>query len=112
MTDRTLGIIKAIKQSGLRWDRAVSRHMSWETGTPEENYSETDLNQILKAAFLDFLSTCDDPAMEVGNLLDMMESSGTHSMGYHLANMLGIAQVCRLEGDEKTYVNGFRDWED
>ena len=112
MTDRTLGIIKAIKQSGLRWDRAVARCMSQETGTPEENYSETDLNQILKATLLDYLSTCDNPVMEVGDLLDMMESSGAHSMGYYLANVLGIAQVCRCEGNEKTYVNGFRDWED
>lgn len=105
MTDQTIGIIGAIKQSGLVWNRAVAEYMSETTGTPAESYTETDLNQILKSALVDYISTCDRPGDEVRDLLDMMESSGSHSIGYHIANLLGIAQV--REGGE--YVNGFRD---
>lgn len=105
MTDQTIGIIKAIKQSGLVWNRAVAKHMSKETGTPAEEYTETDINQILKDALVDYISTCDHPEIEVRDLLNMMSSSGDHSMGYHIANLLGITQV---RDDAGKYVNGFR----
>jgi len=93
MTDRTLGIIKAIKQSGKVWNRAVAEYMSELTGSPIEEYTETCVNQILQSAFLDYIGTCDHPAWEVQILFDLLERHGTASLGHHLAHILGIAQV-------------------
>lgn len=105
MTDRTLGIIKAIKQRGKVWNRAVAEYISERTGTPIEDYTEYDLNIILKEAFLDYIATCDNPAFEVETLINLMTSFGDSSLGCHLANILGMTQV---RDKDDNYVNGFR----
>lgn len=106
MTDLTIGIIKAIKQSGKVWNRAVAEYMSEHTGTPIEDYTEHYLNTILKEAFLDYIATCDNPVLEVEILIDLMTSYGAGSLGCHLANILGMAQVRDKNGN---YINGFRE---
>ena len=106
MTDHTINIIKSIKRSGKVWSQAVAEYMSEYSGSPVEEYTETELNRILKEAFLDYLTTCDSPSMEIRGLLDLMENNGLHSIGYHIANVLGMVEV--KDGDK--YVNGFRNY--
>ena len=104
MTDKTMGIIRSIKQSGNVWNRAVAKFMSEYSGSPIEEYTETLINQILVEAFVDYISTCDNPASEVRDLLAYIASDGSHSIGYHIANVLGMAHV---RGDNGSFVNGF-----
>ena len=105
MTDHTISIIKAIKLSGKVWNQAVAEYMSKYSGSLVDEYTETELNRILKEAFLDYLTTCDNPSMEVRDLLDFMDNNGSRSLGHHIANVLGLTQV--RDGDK--YVNGFRE---
>lgn len=105
MTDQTVGIIYAIKRSGKVWDQAVKEYMASYSGSPIEVYTETELNRILKLAFVDYIETCDKPHIEIYSLLTLIESNGTHSLGYYLANVLGLVQV----KDNGKFVNGFKD---
>jgi hypothetical protein len=105
MTDKTIGIIYAIKRSGKIWNQAVAEWMSNYSGSPVEKYTETLLNKILKEAFIDYMSTCDKPGMEVSDFLDLIENNGSYSLGHHIANKLGMTQV--KEGNK--FVNGFRE---
>ena len=103
MTDLSLGIIYAIKQSGKPWNQAVAEYMSNYSGSPIEDYTETKLNQILKSTFLDYISTCDKPNEDVETLFEMMKAE-YHSLGYYIAHTLAMTIV---KNDGK-YVNGFR----
>jgi len=105
MTDHTLNLIYAIKQSGKSWNQAVSEYMSAYSGSSIEEYDEYSLNHILRAAYCDYISTCDNPAMEVYNLLEMMDSYPMYSRAHHLANCMGMAQV----KDKGKFINGFRE---
>lgn len=105
MTDLTLNIIKSIKCSGKVWNRAVAEYMSEYSGCPVEDYTETSLNHILKEAFIDYVSTCDNPEEPVRELFDFIENNGARSLGHHIANVLGLTQVRKND----KYINGFRD---
>ena len=106
MTDHTLNIIYAIKKSGKSWDQAVSEYMSAYSGSPIERYDEYNLNHILREAYCDYISTCDNPAMEARKLLEMMDNYPMYSRAHHLANCMGLAQV----KDKGKFVNGFREY--
>lgn len=105
MNDKTLGIIYAIKRSGKQWNEAVSEYMSDYSGCPKEEYSEWELNRIMRIAFIDYLETCDKPYAEVRELLEMMDRYSGYSMGHYLANVLGMTKV----KEKEKFVNGFRD---
>ena len=105
MTDHTLNLIYAIKQSGKSWNQAVSEYMSAYSGSPIERYDEYSLNHILREAYCDYISTCDNPAMEARKLLEMMDNYPMYSRAHHLANCMGLAQV----KDKGKFVNGFRE---
>ena len=104
MTDKTLGIIYAIKRSGKVWNQAVAEWMADYSGSPVEEYTETVINKILKEAFVDYISTCDKPDVELYEFLCLIESQGMHSLGYYIANILGMTQV----KDCDKFVNDFR----
>ncbi len=104
VTDKTIGIIYAIKRSGKVWNQAVAEWMADYSGSSVEEYTETALNNIMKEAFGDYISSCDNPEREVRDLLDMIGRNGSYSIGHHLANVLAITQV--KEGER--FVNGFR----
>ena len=105
MTDKTLGIIYAIKRSNKVWNQAVAEWMSDYSGSPVVAYTETVINKILKEAFVDYISTCDKPNVELYSFLCLIEGQGMHSLRYYIANILGMAQV--KDGD--IFVNGFRE---
>ena len=107
MTNHTLNLIYAIKQSDKLWNQAVSEYMSTYSGSPIENYNEYILNHILREAYCDYISTCDNPAVEARKLLEMMDSYPMYSRAHHLANCMGLAQV----KDKGRFVNGFREQE-
>lgn len=106
MTDHTLNLIYAIKKSGKSWNQAVSEYMSAYSGSPIERYDEYSLNHILREAYCDYISTCDNPAMEARKLLEMMDNYPMYSRAHHLANCMGLAQV----KDKGKFVNGFREY--
>ena len=105
MTDHTLNLIYAIKQSGKSWNQAVSEYMFTYSNSPIESYDEYTLNRILKEAYCDYISTCDNPAIEARKLLEMMDDYPMYSRAHHLANCMGWAQV----KDNGKFVNGFRE---
>ena len=104
MTDKTLGIIYAIKRSGKAWNQAVAEWMADYSGSPVEAYTEIILNKILKEAFIDYVSTCDRPDIEIYELLSCIDKNGSYSLGHCIAIVLELARV--KNGDE--FVNGFR----
>ena len=105
MTDHTIRIIYAIKRGGDTWNRAVAKYMSEYSGYPYKDYTEMQLNNILKEAFLDYLSTCDNPVLAVRDLIDSMTGHGLESLGFHISNVFMMARV----KFEDKYINGFRD---
>lgn len=104
MTDKTLGIIYAIKRSGKVWNQAVADWMSDYSGSPVEEYTETVINKILKEAFADYISTCDHPDREVYDLLDYISNNGSYSLGHCISIVFELAQV----KSKDKFVNGFR----
>lgn len=105
MNNKTLGIIYAIKRSEKQWDKAVSEYMADYSGSPNKEYSEWELNRIMRVAFIDYIETCDKPYAEVRELLEIMDRYSGYSMGHYLANVLGQTKV----KEQGKYVNGFRD---
>ncbi len=104
MTDKTLGIIYAIKRSEKEWNHAVADWMADYSGSPVEEYTETQINKILKEAFVDYISTCNRPDREVYDLLDYIDNNGSYSLGHCIAIVFELAQV----KDGNKFVNGFR----
>jgi len=105
MSDRTLGLIYAIKRNDFRWDLAIKYYMSDIADCDFEVYSETDLYQILKEALLDYLKVCDNPSNVVRLLLEANERDGNSSMAHKIAIILMMQQVKDKNGN---FINGFR----
>ena len=106
MSDQTLEIIYAIKQFGRAPLASVAEYMSEYTGSPENEYNEFVLYSILKNAYADYLSTCDNPAAEFEHLMNLFETGHFHSTAYILAIALGLTRVRDNDGQ---YINGFRE---
>lgn len=107
MSDRTLGLIYAIKRHDFRWDNAIKYYMSDISGCDFEAYSESDLYEILREALLDYLKVCDNPSDVVRLLLETNEHGGNSSMANKIAVVLMIQQVKDKNGN---FINGFREF--
>lgn len=112
MNDRTLGLIYTIK--GLHkpnWFIAVAKYMSMETDTPEDSYTYEDCYKIIKEAFFDYISTCDNIRPLLYTFFDRIEHDGASGTGEKIVGALAMEKV--RDKDSKTgeyyYVNGFRE---
>lgn len=104
MTDKTLGIIYAMKRSEKSWDRAVIDWMADYSGSDPDFYTESVINTVLQEAFVDYVSTCDHPEWVVHDLLDCIKRNGAYSLGHSIAVILAGVRV----KDGKKFINGFR----
>lgn len=112
MNDRTLGLIYTIKRLHTpNWFIAVAKYMSMETGTPEDSYSYEDCYKIIKEAFFDYISTCDNIRPLLYTFFDRIEHDGASGIGGKIVGALALEKV--RDKDPKTgeyrYVNGFRE---
>ena len=110
MTDRSLEIIYAMKQSDKPWEEVIAKFRAKETGSPGHFATQLDLYDVIKEVFIDYISTCDHPENVVRDLLHRVENNGSLGMVHHMAITLRHQQV--RDGDMSTgnfyYVNGFR----
>lgn len=65
MTDRTLGIIYAIKQGNLTARQNIVEFMSRYDGVSKNYYCDANLIPLIEETFLDYLETADDPVSDV-----------------------------------------------
>lgn len=111
MNDRTLGLIYTIKGLHKPWSVAVAKYMSMETDTPVDSYTYEDCYKIIKEAFFDYISTCDNMRPLLYTFFDRIEHDGTSGIGEKIAGALAMEKV--RDKDSKTgeyyYVNGFRE---
>lgn len=108
MTDRTLGIIYALKKSKKPWFLTVAKYMSRETGIPIYEYDEPTLNSIMKNVFVSYVKTCDRPETVVSDLLYNLGNKES-SIGSIIANVLINQPVKDSFGN---YLNGFRQYKE
>lgn len=111
MNDRTLGLIYTIKGLHKPWSVAVAKYMSMETDTPEDFYTYGDCYKIIKEAFFDYISTCDNIRPLLYTFFEYIERDGVFSIGEKIAGALSMEKV--RDKDSKSgeyyYVNGFRE---
>ena len=111
MNDRTLGLIYTIKRLNKPWYTAVAKYMSVETDTPADLYTYGDCYKIIKEAFFDYVSTCDNILPLLYTFFDSIEHDGVSGIGEKMAVALTMTKI--REQDSKTgeyrYVNGFRE---
>ena len=111
MDDRTLGLIYTIKGLHKPWFIAVAKYMSMETDTPADSYTYGDCYKIIKEAFFDYISTCDNMKPLLYTFFDRIEHDGASGIGEKIAGALAMEKV--RDKDSKTgeyyYVNGFRE---
>lgn len=111
MTDRSLGIIYAMKQSEKPWEEVITKFRAKETGDPSRIATQLELYDVIKEVFIDYISSCDHPENVVRDLLHHVENNGSLGMAHHMAIILSLQQV--RDRDMSTgnfyYVNGFRD---
>jgi len=111
MTDRSLKIIYAMKQSEKPWEEVITKFRAKETGDPGHIATQLELYHVIKEVFTDYISTCDHPENVVKFLLKCVENNGSLGMVHHMATVLRLQRV--RDRDMSTgnfyYVNGFRD---
>ena len=110
MTNRSLRIIYAMKQSGKPWEKAIIEFRAKETGDPGHIATQLELYDVINNVFIDYISTCDHPENVVRDLLHQVNNNGSMGMAHHMAIVLRLQQV--RDQDMSTgnfyYVNGFR----
>lgn len=111
MTDRTLGIIYALKRSNHDGFRAVAEYISRETGDRIEDYSFGDLCSIVRTAYKDYISGCDNAGSEFDSFLRYLDMNYCGGVYEAMMCRLRMTQVksCNKENPEMHYINGFRD---
>lgn len=111
MTDRSLRIIYAMKQSNKPWEEAITKFRAKETGDPGHFATQLELYNVINEVFIDYISTCDHPENVVRELLHCIENNGSLGMVHHMAIILRLQQVRdrNMSTGDFYYVNGFRD---
>lgn len=118
MTTRTMEIIDLIKNPqyiGCKTpEEAVIKYMSKTCICPKEYYTEEVITEILKEAFIDFISTCSNPSYYVRSLMDYLSTNNimykARSLKDSIIVVLMLVQV-RTEDEESNlvYTNGFNE---
>lgn len=110
MTDRSLKIIYAMKQSEKPWEEVINKFRAKETEDPGHIATQLELYHVINEVFIDYISTCDHPEYVVKDLLGRINNNGSLGMAHHMAILLRLQQV--RDRDMSTgnfyYVNGFR----
>lgn len=116
MTDKTIGIIYALKDNEVgSFDAAVKNFMVKYTGSDPGAYSKANLTNIAMSAVIDYIGTADDPSKDVRDLLEYMhcykpyrdaEPVFEDRVRMAIWQMLQLVQV---KDGADSYVNGFRE---
>lgn len=119
MKQRTQNIVNVIKNPPLMgyeagdMESAVIRYMSEECACPIEYYTDDIVIGILKEAFADFISCCDNPEYYVRDLMDYLTSDNImhkpRSLKEAIITVLDLVQVKRDGENGYVYINGFND---
>ena len=104
MEKHTMDIIRFIKNVDRPCFYLLREYLASENGSNEDAYTESELNTILKNAYVDYISTCDNPSNEIRRLLDYINSSGCHSLAWYIVMSLDMV---RVRDDNGNYINGF-----
>ena len=103
MDDMTRDFIYAMKLRDKPREEALIDFMCEKTLSPRASYPPSIVERVARRMFVDYISTCDNPAYEVDCLLEMMD---------HIADkadaLIATLELVQVREDGK-YVNGFSD---
>ena len=103
MDDMTRDFIYAMKLRDKPREEALIDFMCEKTLSPRSSYPPSIVERVARRMFVDYISTCDNPAYEVDCLLEMMD---------HITDkadaLIATLELVQVRNDGK-YVNGFSD---
>lgn len=112
MRKDTRDLIIAVKRNKCNSvKKSVITYLSEVTCSPVENYTNEELFSILKSAFLDYLSTAVNPALDMYNFFDCQQrllSIGAVTIQEVEINcILAVFQLARVNDKNGNFTNGF-----
>lgn len=103
MDNMTRDFIYAMKLRDKPREEALIDFMCEQTLSPRSSYPPSIVERVARRMFVDYISTCDNPAYEVDCLLEMMD---------HITDkadaLIATLELVQVRNDGK-YVNGFSD---
>ena len=103
MDDTTRDFIYAMKLRDKPREEALIDFMCEKMLSPRSSYPPSIVERVARRMFVDYISTCDNPAYEVDCLLEMMD---------HITDkadaLIATLELVQVRNDGK-YVNGFSD---
>lgn len=103
MEDMTRDFIYAMKLRNKPREEALIGFMCEKTLSPRSSYPPSIVERVARRMFVDYISTCDNPAYEIDCLLEMMD---------HITDkadaLIATLELVQVRKDGK-YVNGFSD---
>lgn len=115
MEQRTQNIINVIKNPSLMgceagdMENAVIRYMSKECACPIEYYTDDIIIGILKTAFADFISCCDNPEYYVKQLMNHIVPENFLLKPKSLKDSILLTLLLVQVRNNGKYINGFDD---
>ena len=113
MKNSTIRLIYALKNNHKTYDVTVSEYLSDKTGISVEYFNDEVLAKIAQDAFLDYISTADNPRYEVWNLFNnMWLFNDNRSFDKRAGNAIWATLALTDVRDRNGFVNGFRELND
>lgn len=116
MTDETMELIWAIKknkQHHTDLSQIVIDYYSEYSGSPKEEYTDSIIFNLVKNAFLDYLSTANHPDREMKVYFDtqnriLMMEPEISFLKLETKCILIVFQLAQVRDHQKMFINGFR----
>ena len=105
MENMTRDFIYAMKRRDKPREEALIDFMCEQTLSPRSSYPPSIVERVARRMFVDYISTCDNPAYEVDCLLEMMDKWYITDKADALIATLELVKV----RDKGKFVNGFSD---
>ena len=115
MKQETIDLIYAIKKNKYEDNslkNAAISYFSHIYDVSRDCYNDEDLFDILKVAFIDYISTADDVRSEMYNYfeaqrLKLIMNKNIDIINLEIYCMLSVFQLAQVRNKEGKYVNGF-----
>ena len=116
MKQETIDLIYAIKKNKYEDNslkNAAISYFSHIYDVSRDCYNDEDLFDILKVAFIDYISTADDVRSEMYNYfeaqrLKLIMNKNIDIINLEIYCMLSVFQLAQVRNKDGKYVNGFR----
>ena len=120
MIDKTIALIYALKQNPHQKTSSIDIAVDFYaccSGNDPKTYSYNTLFVLIKNAFLDYISTADDPRQDMYTYFRSMEIMDTMTdvkddrnyIFYSLHGMLSALHMAIVRNKKGEYINGFKE---